>query len=271
MRSLTLVAAALAFLFRTALTCAAELPSASPSDVGLSQDRLDKITTVLKNDVESKKLAGAVLLIARHGKVAYLQSVGDRDPQENAAMSSDAIFRIYSMSKIITVTAALTLAEDGLISFDDPISKYLPQFAHMNVGAPVANPSGGNSNVLQLVPARRQITVLDLMRHSVRHHLRLFWRHSGREGIPSRRSCERQLHQCRSRGSPREVASGISAWHDLGLRIFDRRARSDRRARVRQVALPIREGAHSRSSRNARHQLLRDRSSEENAHRSTLR
>jgi CubicO group peptidase (beta-lactamase class C family) len=154
-----------ALAFTTSGSCA-ELPRVAPGDVGLSAERLDKITAVLKSDVTQKSRVGGVLLIARHGKIAYLQAVGARDPQENAPMTPDSIFRIYSMSKVITVTAALTLVEDGLISLDDPISKYLPQFANMNVGVAVPNPAGGDTNVTQLVPARRPITVLDLMRHT---------------------------------------------------------------------------------------------------------
>ena len=61
-------------------------------------------------------------------------------------MTADSIFRIYSMSKVITVTAALTLVEDGLISLDDPISQYLPQFANMNVGVEQPDPAGGDTN-----------------------------------------------------------------------------------------------------------------------------
>jgi len=151
--------------FATNAFCA-ELPRAAPGEVGLSAERLDKITAALKNDVAQKTLAGGVLLIARHGKIAYLEAVGARDPQENAPISTDSIFRIYSMSKVITVTAALTLLEDGLISLDDPISKYLTQFADVNVGVAVADPAGGDTNVMQLVPARRPITILDLMRHT---------------------------------------------------------------------------------------------------------
>ncbi|MBW0003743.1 MAG: beta-lactamase family protein [Hyphomicrobiales bacterium] len=168
MRSLSFrtgLAALFAGLLSTSVFCA-ELPRVAPGEVGLSAERLDKITAVLKNDVAQKNLVGGVLLIARHGKIAYLQVVGARDPQENAPMSSDSIFRIYSMSKMITVTAALTLVEDGLMSLDDPVSKYLPQFTNMNVGGAVANPAGGDTNVMQLVPANRPITVLDLMRHS---------------------------------------------------------------------------------------------------------
>jgi CubicO group peptidase (beta-lactamase class C family) len=166
MRKPTGMAAALFFLMGATLAAAAELPIAEPTEVGLSQERLDRITAVLEGDVSRKALPGDVLLIARHGKVAYLKALGARDPQANVAMSEDAIFRIYSMSKMITVAAALTLVEDGLVSLDDPIAKYMPQFAHMNVRVATANPAGGDSNVMQLVPARRPITVQDLMRHS---------------------------------------------------------------------------------------------------------
>jgi len=160
------VAALLGLLATLSLASGAELPRAAPAEVGLSAERLDKITAVLTDDVAKKTLAGGVLLIARHGKIAYLQAVGARDPQENAPMTEDAIFRIYSMSKVVTVAAALTLVEDGLVSLDDPVAKYLPQFANMIVGTAVPNPAGGDSSVLQLVPARRPITVQDLMRHS---------------------------------------------------------------------------------------------------------
>ena len=166
MRNSMGMGAGLVFLMGATLAVAAELPSAEPTEVGLSQERLDKITAVLEGDVSRKALPGDVLLIARHGKVAYLKALGARDPETNAAMSEDAIFRIYSMSKVITVAAALTLVEDGLVSLDDPIAKYMPQFANMNVGVATANPAGGDSNVMQLVPARRPITVQDLMRHS---------------------------------------------------------------------------------------------------------
>jgi CubicO group peptidase (beta-lactamase class C family) len=123
MRKPTGMGAGLFFLMGATLAVAAELPIAEPTEVGLSQERLDKITAVLEGDVSRKALPGDVLLIARHGKVAYLKALGARDPQANAAMSEDAIFRIYSMSKMITVAAALTLVEDGLVSLDDPIAK----------------------------------------------------------------------------------------------------------------------------------------------------
>jgi CubicO group peptidase (beta-lactamase class C family) len=141
---------------------AAELPRTEPASVGLDDRQLNVITDLLKKDVADHVLPGAVLLIARHGKVAYEQAVGSRDPQSGAPIKADDIFRIYSMSKPITVVAALTLLEAGRLQLDDPVTKYLPQFASMQVGIPSAESPDG----MRLVPAERPMTVQDLMRHS---------------------------------------------------------------------------------------------------------
>ena len=156
-----LLASVLLGLYRVAT--AAELPAADPASVGLDGRQLDAITAMLKQDAASHVLPGAVLLIVRHGKIAYEQAVGSRDPQaSDAPMHTDDIFRIYSMSKPITVVAALTLLEAGKIQLDDPVSKYLPQFKTMQVGVPDASANEG----MRLVPADRPIIVQDLMRHS---------------------------------------------------------------------------------------------------------
>ena len=143
------------------LAQAAELPRADPASVGLDPDRLAAITHVLKSDVDQHVLPGAVLLIARHGKIAYEEVVGSRDPQAAAPAARDDIYRIYSMSKPITVVAALMLLEQGRIALDEPVSKHLPAFASMQVGVP--NDTGGG---MHPVPADRLMTIQDLMRHS---------------------------------------------------------------------------------------------------------
>ncbi len=144
------------------LAPAAELPRADPASVGLNAQQLDAITARLKQDVAQHVIPGAVLLIARHGKVAYEQAVGSRDPQGNEPMHADDLFRIYSMTKPITVVAALTLLEAGRLALDDKVSKYLPEFASMQVGVPDPESSDG----MRLVPAERPIRVRDLMLHS---------------------------------------------------------------------------------------------------------
>ncbi|MDI1239119.1 MAG: serine hydrolase [Polaromonas sp.] len=146
------------------LASARELPRTTPERVDLSSQRLDMITETLKADVAANKIPGAVLLVARRGKVAYFESVGKLDAATPAPMTRDAIFRIYSMSKPITTVAAMMLVEDGRLKLEDPISMYLPEFAKMTVG--VEKPDAGGAPSLDIVPARRAITVQDLMRHT---------------------------------------------------------------------------------------------------------
>ena len=141
-----------------------ELPRTSPEHVGLSSSRLSMITDTLKADVAAGKIPGAVLLVARRGKVAFFESVGKLDVATDVPMTKDAIFRIYSMSKPITSVVAMMLVEDGKMKLDDPISQYLPEFARMNVGIEKTDASG--KAVLETVPARRPITVQDLLRHT---------------------------------------------------------------------------------------------------------
>ncbi len=147
-----------------AQVAAADLPSAKPEDVGLSSQRLGLITNLLKADIAAGKIPGAVLLIARQGKVAYFESLGQLDTATGAPMTRDAIFRIYSMSKPITSVVAMMLVEDGRLKLDDPVSLYLPEFAKMQVGVEKADAAG--KPALELVPARRPITVQDLLRHT---------------------------------------------------------------------------------------------------------
>jgi CubicO group peptidase (beta-lactamase class C family) len=146
------------------LAAAQPLPTARPEQVGLSSERLQMLTDVLKADVAAGKIPGAVLLVARQGKVAWFEPVGKLDPGTGAPMQRDGIFRIYSMSKPITTVAAMMLVEDGRLKLDDPISTYLPEYASMTVG--VEKPGADGKPVLDTVPARRPITVQDLMRHT---------------------------------------------------------------------------------------------------------
>lgn len=146
------------------LAAAQSLPTASPERVGLSTERLQMLTDVLKADVAAGKIPGAVLLVARQGKVAWFEPVGKLDATAGTPMQRDGIFRIYSMSKPITSVAAMMLVEDGRLKLDDPISAYLPEYASMTVG--VEKPGADGKPVLETVPARRPITVQDLMRHT---------------------------------------------------------------------------------------------------------
>ena len=132
------------------------LPKASPKSVGLSQERLDRITAVMRRHVDDGLLAGAVAIIVRDGKLAYLQSAGMRDKEQQVEMSPDTIFRIASMSKPITSVAVMMLYEEGRFQLKDPISKFIPEFK-----APKVLIKEGSQE--QLVPAHREITIRHLL------------------------------------------------------------------------------------------------------------
>jgi CubicO group peptidase (beta-lactamase class C family) len=119
----------------------------------------------VKADVDKGALPGAVLLVARHGKVVMFDAVGMLDPATKAPMTRDAIFRIYSMSKPITSVAAMMLFEEGKLTLNDPASKYIPQLKGLKVGVQKADPNGGKPT-LELVAATREMTIQDLLRHS---------------------------------------------------------------------------------------------------------
>jgi CubicO group peptidase (beta-lactamase class C family) len=146
-------------------TTAQSLPRAAPQQVGLSQERLDKIKPLEETYVSSGQLAGGVMLIARRGKTAYFESFGSMDVEARKPMAANAIFRIYSMTKPIVAAAALTLYEDGKFSLLDPVSKYLPEFANLRVAIDKTDAASGQ-RVYYTVPAEHPVTVLDLMRHT---------------------------------------------------------------------------------------------------------
>jgi CubicO group peptidase (beta-lactamase class C family) len=141
------------------------LPAADPAVVGIAPERLGRIGEVFRRDVEAGSIPGAVMLIARRGKLAYHEAFGMRDVAAHASMPKDAIFRLGSMTKPLTITAAMMLVEEGKLSLDDPIANYLPQFAKMQVGIEHDDPQSGEVS-LEVVPARRPITIVDLMRHT---------------------------------------------------------------------------------------------------------
>ncbi len=129
---------------------------------GFISARLDRIDVAINAEIARGKIPGAVALIARNGKVAYLKSFGLSDIDSKSPMREDAIFRIASMSKAITTVAAMTLYERGLFRLSDPISKYIPEFADMTVVAE----SDDDGNILSTVAATNPIRVIDLMTHT---------------------------------------------------------------------------------------------------------
>jgi CubicO group peptidase (beta-lactamase class C family) len=135
------------------------LPTAKPEDVGLSSMALARLARVFEERVASGHIPGAVVLIARHGKVAFHQAFGARDPADGAPMAADSIFRIYSMTKPIVSVAAMMLWEEGRFLLNEPISKYLPEFSEMSVAV-------FSGETMGRTDADRPITVQDLLRHT---------------------------------------------------------------------------------------------------------
>ena len=136
----------------------------TPEQVGMSAERLGRITTMLKKEIADGKLPGVVVMVARKGKIIYSDAIGFQDKGANTPMKPDAIFRIYSMTKPLASVAAMTLVEDGVIQLTDPISKFLPAFKDMQVS--VAAPGADGKATYTNVPAARPIIVQDLLRHS---------------------------------------------------------------------------------------------------------
>jgi len=139
---------------------AQDLPSARPESVGLSSERLERIAAAVQRAVDQKRVAGAVTLVARHGKVAWFKSQGALDKEAAKPMRNDAIFRICSMSKPITSLGVMMLYEEGKFLLEDPVSNYLPEFKNPKV---LVKPASGDAYT---IPAAREITIRDLLRHT---------------------------------------------------------------------------------------------------------
>jgi CubicO group peptidase (beta-lactamase class C family) len=135
-------------------------PRATPEEVGLSSERLGRLTDAMQAYVEEQRLSGAVTLVARRGRLAYIDAVGSRDREAGQPMREDDIFRIASQTKALVSVGIMMLQEEGRLLITDPVSRYLPEFAQTTVA--VARDGGGDD----VVPARRQITIRDLLTHT---------------------------------------------------------------------------------------------------------
>jgi len=164
---------------------AQSLPTTSPERVGLSEERLHRIGDAIRADVASDRIAGALAMVARNGKLAYVDYAGMADMEKGREINEDTIFRIYSMSKPITSVAVMMLYEEGHFFLDDPVGNYIPELAKMEVIEPSELKAGGagvfnlpdDSAANKVVtdvkrldvktsPQKRPITIRDLLRHS---------------------------------------------------------------------------------------------------------
>jgi CubicO group peptidase (beta-lactamase class C family) len=153
--------------------------TATPQSVGLSSERLQRVHELVDRTIKAGEISGAVTLVARNGQVAYLEAQGVMDLATKKPMQPDSMFRLASMSKPVAAVAILMLAEEGKVRLSDPVSRFIPAYANLEVG--IAKPAapgpggppaaaqagpGGAPPAFYTVPATRQITVLDLLTHT---------------------------------------------------------------------------------------------------------
>jgi len=138
----------------------ADLSRAAPEAVGLSGERLERLSAAMQGLVDEGRLAGITTLIARHGKVAHFGTFGAQDMEASKAMAEDTIFRIYSMTKPITSVALMLLYEEGRFRLSDPVEKYIPEFKDLPVAV------GEDENGIVTEPADHPMTIRELMSHT---------------------------------------------------------------------------------------------------------
>ncbi|MGA8903070.1 serine hydrolase domain-containing protein [Bradyrhizobium sp.] len=135
------------------------LPEAKPESLGLSPSRLQRMSDVFRREIDKGTMPGATIMVARGGRIGWFDAMGKQDPVASAPMARDSIFRIFSMTKPIVSIGVMSLLEEGHFLLDDPIAKFIPEFADQKVGV-------DNNGQLDLVPLLRPITIQDLLRHT---------------------------------------------------------------------------------------------------------
>ena len=150
-----------------AVTSAAPLPRAAPETVGMSAERLGRIDAALRAEVDREQIAGAVIAVARRGRLVHYQAIGYLDRERGTPMTTDAIFAIASMTKPFAGVATLMLMEEGKLALGDPVERFLPQLGNRRVAVLTdAQRAGRDEEPIETVPAQRPITIQDLLRHT---------------------------------------------------------------------------------------------------------
>ena len=138
--------------------------SRAPAARTLSPEALKRLDETIRDEIAAGKIPGGILLIQQHGKQVHLQCFGVRDPDTRLSMTPDTLFQIYSMSKAVTSVAVMMLVDEGRISLDDSVSKYIHSFTDAKVGVDISDEAG--KYPLKLEPLKRPITIRDLLRHT---------------------------------------------------------------------------------------------------------
>jgi len=144
---------------RTAAPQTPSLPFAKPQSLGLSSTRLQRMSDAFKRDIDKGTIPGATVMVARRGQIGWFEALGRQNAAAAAPMAHNSLFRVFSMTKPIVSVGIMMLLEDGHFLLNDPVAKYIPEFAIQKVGV-------DNNGKLDLVPPRRPMTIQDLLRHT---------------------------------------------------------------------------------------------------------
>ena len=144
---------------RTAAPQTPPLPFAKPESIGLSSTRLQRMSDAFQRDIDKGTIPGATVMVARRGQIGWFEALGRQSPAAVAPMAHNSLFRVFSMTKPIVSVGIMMLLEDGHFLLNDPVAKYIPEFANQKVGV-------DNNGKLDLVPPRRPMTIQDLLRHT---------------------------------------------------------------------------------------------------------
>lgn len=136
----------------------------TPEEVGLSGAQLARLEAVTRAHIDAGLMPGAIMVVVRDGKIAWQRVLGQRDKAKNEPMRPDSLFRLYSMTKPIVSVATMMLVEQGRLQIDDPVSRFIPEFADAMVG--IEKPGADGKPALELVAPARPMTVQDLLRHT---------------------------------------------------------------------------------------------------------
>jgi len=162
------------------LAAASSVPTAKPEDVGVSSERLQRVSQMIQRRIAAGEMTGAVTIVARKGKIVHLEAQGVMDLDSKKPMTKDTMFRVASMTKPVTGVAIMMMIEEGKVRLNDPVSRYIPEFKNLKVAiaqpapagrgaatapAPAAPGGRGAAPNYYIVPADREITVKDLLTH----------------------------------------------------------------------------------------------------------
>ena len=232
-------------------------PQAAPASVGISSERLDRLSKAMQQYVDRRRAAGIVTIVVRDGKLVQLAAYGKRDIEADSPMQTDAIFRIASMSKAITSTAVMILMEEGKLLLSDPVSKFIPSFKNSTVAvAPPRRCPGRRADRHPPGEAR------DHDQGSAHAHGRhLVRRRPRRRAVEGRRTqlvllCRQgraDRHAGRAHG---EAPDGGAAGREVHLRLQHRHPRRRRREGVGHAARSVLPDADLRAAEDERHVLL---------------